>query len=646
MRNRSMLLVCALLLGALPLLAAGPSARTHPGMVYDPRGSRMILFGGQTAFDVGTKKYYELNDTWEWNSVQWLQRFPLNAPPTRSGHAMVYDSARDRIVVFGGKSGASQLNDTWAFDHNDWSQVNTNTLPPPRYLVGGAYDPVRDRLVIFGGSVDTVDKNGVVTSSNLYDTWEFDGTDWKQVGGTGPTLNRPVLVWDAARKQILAMGYDSASTPGNHMYRYDPSNGSWNEIKPETMPPCLNEEVMTVQTHNDTVRLTGGVCAASGFTDDTYEWDGTNWNKVTTPTVPDKVAGPGLSYDTERQMAVRFGGTVAFSNPEGSTWLYRSGDWAAFDDNSSPGPRSLFAFATDSANKAVYLYGGLNEDPSSADLWRYQNGQWQPLVLDGKPSACGLPIAAWDTDRSKLVLLCSDSTTFEFDGSAWKSFDIKSSKNKPPVHSWAAMTYDATLKKTVFFGGWANQAYLNETWTWDGNAWTRVKKNPPPTRALTSMWYDPTLKKTVIYGGVGRVTSLDRVVRFSDMWTFDGTGWTELKNVATPGRRYAALTGVDPRNGHVILFGGLRVDGTEEEKNEVQVFANDGWVWDGAKWTQFSSDRTPSARENGGLAYDPSRDEMVLYGGYAGSYLSDLWMLDDNVWKVDEPAAVPRRRSR
>src|SRR5215212_1351066 len=161
MRNRSMLILCALLFSALPLFAAGPSARTHPGMVYDARAGRMILFGGTTRFDPGTKKVYQLNDTWEWNGLRWLQRYPANTPPGRGAHVMVYDSNRLRIVVFGGKSGTTdQLNDTWVFDHNDWTQIETATAPPQRFLAGGAYDPVRDRVVIFGGSVDTLDKNG------------------------------------------------------------------------------------------------------------------------------------------------------------------------------------------------------------------------------------------------------------------------------------------------------------------------------------------------------------------------------------------------------------------------------------------------------------------------------------------------------
>src|SRR5439155_14691936 len=124
---------------------------------------------------------------------------------------------------------------------------------------------------------------------------------------------------------------------------------------------------------------------------------------------------------------------------------------------------------------------------------------------------------------------------------------------------FASLVYDQTLKKTVLFGGYDTN-YLDQTWTWDGTVWTRVKKNPPPSRALAAMWYDPTLKKTVLYGGIGRLTSTDRLTRFADMWTFDGTGWTQLTPASTPGPRYGAQVTIDPHTNKVLLFGGMRVD--------------------------------------------------------------------------------------
>lgn len=644
MRNRSIFLLCALTLGAQSLLAAAPSARTHARMVYDTRVNRMILFGGTTRFDAGTKKSYDLADTWEFDGVRWAQRFTATTPPARGGHAMAWDSNHDRIIMFGGHhASGEQLNDTWVFEGNDWRQIQTPNAPSARFLPGAAYDPLRDRLVLFGGNVEALNaKTGAITTTFLYDVWEFDGTTWKQTLATGPTVNSPTLIYDPARNQMLLLGIDTGNTAV--MYRYDAASASFTQLKPEKLPSCANDASLTFQTHNNTVLLTGSACTNSTFTDEVWEWDGTNWTLVDTPTDSNRVSGAALAYDVVRQQAVRQGGTLIADEAVSTTSIYRAGDWVIFNDLSSPSPRSLFALATDPENKVTYLFGGLNEFDTTSDIWRYQNGQWQVISgLEGQPSLCGFPTAAYDTDRKKVVLVCQESDVFEFDGTKFTAFnDVKT---HPPRHRWASMTYDQSLKKTVFFGGWDNNVYSDQTWTWDGSVWARVKKNPAPSRALATMWWDPTLKKTVLYGGLGRLNSLDRLTRYDDMWTFDGIQWTKL-DVPTPGPRYGAQAAVDPRSGHVILFGGLRVDGTEP--NVVQVYANDTWEWDGAKWTRLDTINTPPARENGGLAYDPSRNQLFLFGGYVGYYLSDFWSYDPVAkrWKSDDPLSLPRRRAR
>ena len=56
-----------------------------------------------------------------------------------------------------------------------------------------------------------------------------------------------------------------------------------------------------------------------------------------------------------------------------------------------------------------------------------------------------------------------------------------------------------TLKKTILYGGHDGTDYINQLWTWDGTAWTQVKKNNGPPRALMTLWYDTTVKKTRPY---------------------------------------------------------------------------------------------------------------------------------------------------
>src|SRR6478672_1754006 len=100
-RNRIVFFLTLAALSLAPaLFAAAPSARTATRMVYDPATTYMVLFGGQSAFDVGTGKAYNLNDTWFWVGDHWVQVYPATTPTARSFHTMTYDTALGRIIMF------------------------------------------------------------------------------------------------------------------------------------------------------------------------------------------------------------------------------------------------------------------------------------------------------------------------------------------------------------------------------------------------------------------------------------------------------------------------------------------------------------------------------------------------------------------
>ena len=100
----------------------------------------------------------------------WLELLPTTTPPAVTGHAMAYDAAADRTVLFGGSlAGNVRINDTWLFDGKDWAQAAPAVSPPARAGHPLAYDISRGRVVLFGG----IGVGGV-----LSDTWEWDGTTW------------------------------------------------------------------------------------------------------------------------------------------------------------------------------------------------------------------------------------------------------------------------------------------------------------------------------------------------------------------------------------------------------------------------------------------------------------------------------------
>ena len=177
--------------------------------------------------------------------------------------------------------------------------------------------------------------------------------------------------------------------------------------------------------------------------------------------------------------------------------------------------------------------------------------------------------------------------------------------------------------------------YQNKTWTWNGTAWTEVKtssKKRAHARALAAMWYDPVLRKTVIFGGIGRKDREGRLERYSDMWAFDGSAWSEVKPAAKPSVRYGAQVAVDPNTNRTILHGGLRLE-VDDKGIQRQVYANDVWEWDGTTWRQMVTEGAPS-RENAALAWDPTGGGFILFGGWSGYFHSDTWRLHDSRWTV------------
>src|SRR6187549_3658789 len=112
---------------------SGPSARYEHAMAYDAARARVVLFGGREQFPLTGV----FADTWEWDGSAWLQR-QVTGPSARWGHAMAYDVDSQRIVLFGGRGIAGLLGDTWEWDGSAWAQRING--PPARAGHAMAFD--------------------------------------------------------------------------------------------------------------------------------------------------------------------------------------------------------------------------------------------------------------------------------------------------------------------------------------------------------------------------------------------------------------------------------------------------------------------------------------------------------------------------
>lgn len=620
---KTLFFIAAVLASAVAIptdLSAAPLPRLNARVAYDEGSQKIVLFGGVTGADSSGTRYY-LNDTWEWTGLRWIQVFPETSPAPRAGHVFLYDRSDSRLVLFGGGNEDTDFNDTWAYVGGNWVPIATTGAPPGRRLAAAAYDDSRQKVVIFGG---------LTQEARLFDTWEFDGTTWTPVNESGPKLINPVMVFDEARSQLLLIG--ATESLQTEMYRLNGS--SWEKLTPETLPACANGSVAVYQSVEQNVLLYGGGCANGTQSVETWIWNGTNWTKLTPGRTPGAIQNHTMAYDASRNEPLLFGG-AAMTSVRNSTWRFRSGTWARADHDVTPGPRSLFVFQGDPDRNVTWLFGGRNAADTFGDLWMLENLRWLPVARRFSPASCGYPAGAYDESRKRLVVFCESGEIAEWDGDSWYAFPQLT--RVPGERRFAAMAYDAKSRNVVLYGGWDGFGFLRDTWLWNGTAWTEVSADgAPPARQLPVMFYDPNQQKVFLYAGIGRPDDESRIERYQDMWSFDGRKWTEILDVTLPPTRYGAAAAYDPTRNRVIMFGG---------KNAEEQYLNEQWEWTGTAWIRNDPAVLPSPRMNLGLTFDPVRQRLTMYGGYAGVHFDELWTLEESGWQLHREQPRTRTRS-
>ena len=155
-------------------------------MVFDSARGRVVLFGGESG-------NAELAETWEWDGTSWALRTPSVSPPGRRDHAMAWDASRQRVVLFGGYDGSSVLADTWEWDGTAWRERTPLSGPRAQSRHSMAYDGARQLVVLF-------DKFG--------ETWEWDGSNWRgpQAAASPSRRSEPLLAYDTSTMRVVLYG--------------------------------------------------------------------------------------------------------------------------------------------------------------------------------------------------------------------------------------------------------------------------------------------------------------------------------------------------------------------------------------------------------------------------------------------------------
>ena len=290
-------------------------ARNDHAMAYDAARQRMVIFGG-----TGAVTYF--NDTWEYNGTAWTPAAPTTLPPGRNSHAMVYDASRQKVVLFGGKGSAGNfLDDTWEYNGTTWTQMAPAAKPAGRNNHSMVYDSTRNRVILFGGNSQA--------TGYLDDTWEYNGTTWTQVTTTAKPAGRysSALSYDSARQRVLLFGGLVNGSYGGDTWEYNPATSTWTQVSPSTVPANRSQHSLYYDATRQRSVLFGGLVNGS-YGNDLWEYNGatSTWTQVAPPSMPATRAGHTMVYNSTTQRAVLFGGL----NPtrQDDTWEYNGTAWS------------------------------------------------------------------------------------------------------------------------------------------------------------------------------------------------------------------------------------------------------------------------------------------------------------------------------
>ncbi len=578
------------------LVTAGtpPSPRRLHGAVYDAANQRMIVYGGWSDS--------LLNDVWQLTltgTPTWSEITPsVTGPSARAGSGTVFDSASQRMILYAGFDGGGitgLANDVWALSLSGtpaWNLITpSGSGPAGSYGSSVAYDPSGPALLAFGGY--TPDLSNAVWRLSLGGSpaWSLVAT-----AGTAPSSREgQTAQFDPASHRLAVYGGEDGTSIQSDLWILDFAGATPTWSNPAPTPqitPRLG--AVSALAADGRMYVYGGLGSGWDVLADVWSVSVANpvswqtWEILLPPRLQEVMV-----LDTNRDRLMSFGGTDgAYRN---DTWthsmVYGRGWDPLATSGTPPGPRRLHTGIFDPVGDRLIVFGGY-DDTLLGDLWQLSlsgTPTWSPLVASGTgPSPRGGHVAIYDPEGQRMIVFGGYDgvtppgnrigDTWELSLSGTPTWTQLSTGPGPNPRSSATAVYDAQHHAMVVFGG-TDPNYYNDTWrlSLDGTpSWSLINPSGtlPGPREEQSAVYDSKRDRMVIFGGYN-----SSLINYGDLRSLDlgdSPAWSQPAPIGVP----------------------------------------------------------PSARWGMKALYDPNRDGMWLYGGWADTYQRDLWFLQ---W-FDAPA--------
>jgi hypothetical protein len=657
-----------------------PGKRISPAMAYDSDRGVTVFFGGEYS-DAGSSTISYYNDTWEYDGVHWQKFECTTLPGTRSGHTLIYDTARKQVVLFGGVNEEGYFNDTWVYHPHQgallgtWERKKDLYRPPPEYSARAGhamvFDSIRGSAFMSGGVGGSDSSIGAPPEVRLKDLEQWDGTNWTDLGELyepgikqnyvdfNDSFARHAMAFDSQRGNVLLTG-------GTYYY-YIPVQDKYTEYENEFLYQIIpvlepgmksvgsiiprQQFAMVYDSFRDCIVVFGGVQINTqphvdvGNNHQELFFSATNGGygsrTMNIPTPPPR-ARHAMVYDSKRQVTVLFGG-VSGDTRYDDTWELTNvrPEFVGFD------PTNQTVEACSVATFDVVVNG---DSP--------QTFQWlkdgKPLINDARYSQVTSNTGPYvfnmltiqdtriaDNGRYSVLVTgpCGTNTSPAASLTVSKPWTLISTNGPQPRYQHG-MAYDEARGVTVVYGGQLSGNIPNgETWEWNGNTWFLRATNGPAARFGVSMAYDSARGKTVLFGGIVNNSSSYNDYR-GETWEWDGSQWTLQTTNGPAARAYAAMA-YDIAAQRFVLFGGY-------------LFTNfnlarpyDTWEYDGHSrtWKQVADGAPKPLGGEEALVYDSRRNKRVLLTdgliSYGESPFLLVWEWDGTNWVRQSPQLDP-----
>ncbi|HEY6239034.1 MAG TPA: hypothetical protein VIZ68_07620, partial [Thermoplasmata archaeon] len=250
---------------------SSPSARYASMMAWDAQDGYMVLFGG---YDSSTATAY--NDTWTFVGGQWAPLNPVTSPPTRWRGSMANDPVDGYVVLFGGTDSTTLklYKDTWSFSAGAWTDLTSTVTgnPPVKLRQEMVWDSADQYIVMFGGCT-SVACTGSGTGQT--DTLTYVNKTWTLLSPAIKPSGRAYegITYDVSQGYVLMFGGVAYATNTATHDTWEFLNGTWTDLSSQfsTYPVTRSFESLAYDGHDGYSLLFGGQNPAiATFYNDTW----------------------------------------------------------------------------------------------------------------------------------------------------------------------------------------------------------------------------------------------------------------------------------------------------------------------------------------------------------------------------------------